>query len=95
MGDTDEFDDAPNGGAFKGSLITRLIDLTGIAPGSMKLEVFGSRSTGSTRMGSCRPSSRRWMSRPPAEIRGNTPAAVPSVSPRHVVDGCRRVKYGF
>jgi autotransporter-associated beta strand protein len=38
VADTDEFDDATNGGAFKGSITTKPIDLTGVAPGSVKLE---------------------------------------------------------
>lgn len=73
VGDTDEFDDAPNGGAFKGPLVAMLIDLTGIAPGSVKLEVFGLRTTGSTRTGFCRPSTRRRMTQPPAERVEETP----------------------
>ena len=38
VADTDEFDDASNGGAFKGFITTKPIDLTGVAPGSVKLE---------------------------------------------------------
>ena len=38
VGDTDEFDDASNGGPFNGSITTKPIDLTGVAPGSVKLE---------------------------------------------------------
>jgi len=38
VADTDEFDDAANGGAFKGFITTKPIDLTGVAPGSVKLE---------------------------------------------------------
>jgi len=38
VADTDEFDDATNGGAFKGAITTKPIDLTGVAPGSVKLE---------------------------------------------------------
>jgi autotransporter-associated beta strand protein len=38
VADTDEFADATNGGAFRGSITTKPIDLTGVAPGSVKLE---------------------------------------------------------
>lgn len=38
VGDTDEFDDAPNGGAFKSYVTTKPVDLTGVAAGSVKLE---------------------------------------------------------
>jgi autotransporter-associated beta strand protein len=38
VADTDEFDDAPNGGAFKGYVTTKPVDLTGVAAGSVKLE---------------------------------------------------------
>ena len=38
VADTDEFDDAANGGAFKGFVTTKPIDLTGVAAGSVKLE---------------------------------------------------------
>ena len=38
VGDTDEFDDAANGGAFKGYVTTKPVDLTGVAAGSVKLE---------------------------------------------------------
>lgn len=38
VGDTDEFDDAANGGPFNGFITTKPVDLTGVAPGSVKLE---------------------------------------------------------
>ena len=38
VADTDEFDDAANGGAFKGYVTTKPVDLTGVAAGSVKLE---------------------------------------------------------
>ncbi|MBU6308315.1 MAG: Ig-like domain-containing protein [Planctomycetes bacterium] len=38
VADTDEFDDAPNGGAFKSYVTTKPVDLTGVAAGSVKLE---------------------------------------------------------
>lgn len=38
VADTDEFDDATNGGAFKGYVTTKPVDLTGVAAGSVKLE---------------------------------------------------------